>query len=175
MGQARDIATCRRCRETKRRCDQAKPSCSRCDHAQAQCMYDDSRSDSSNSPRSSSNDTSGTASTQSTPMDTTPCRVTKKRNRACLSCTRCHRLKVKCDKQRPCGRCAKSGFMNTCEFTHTAKQSPERSSSSSLVLANEDPEFIVASWFLRKRASGYYRALLSGVSEPFSTYTDMQC
>jgi hypothetical protein len=163
MRQAREIATCRRCRDAKRKCDQAKPNCSRCDHTGGQCVYEDDRSDNSHSPWSSVNSTIATASTVSTPTDTIPCRVTKKRNRACLSCTRCHRLKVKCDKQKPCGRCTRSGFMDTCEFSRASKQ-PLGRGSSSLVLADEDPEFIVATWFLRRRASGYNRALLNGVS-----------
>ena len=29
-------------------------------------------------------------------------KITKKRDRATLSCMRCHRLKVKCDKSQPC-------------------------------------------------------------------------
>ncbi len=40
----------------------------------------------------------------------------KKRARLCLSCIRCHRLKVKCDKGKPCSRCVKAGLDNDCSY-----------------------------------------------------------
>jgi hypothetical protein len=168
MTQAREVATCMRCRGAKRKCDQARPNCSRCDHAQARCTYEDDRRESSSSPWSFQDITSATASSRSTPTDTslnsTTYRITKKRNRACLSCVRCHRLKIKCDKKQPCGRCSRSGFMDTCKYSHIAKR-PLEQSPASIVLTGEDPESIVAAWFLRKRSSGYNRALLDCVSQ----------
>ncbi|CAG8681355.1 10613_t:CDS:2 [Funneliformis mosseae] len=31
------------------------------------------------------------------------------------ACSRCRRIKKRCDRQRPCGRCVKSNFANACE------------------------------------------------------------
>ncbi|KAF2734369.1 hypothetical protein EJ04DRAFT_466897, partial [Polyplosphaeria fusca] len=86
----------------------------------------------------------------------------KRRDRACFSCTRCHRLKVKCDKKRPsCGRCAKSGFCTSCIYTHqVASTDPPTSPASPFVLAGEDPDNVVASWLLRKRSSSHWRSLM---------------
>lgn len=45
-------------------------------------------------------------------------RVVRKRKRNCLSCLRCHRLKVKCDKELPCGRCKSSGNGRECYYSY---------------------------------------------------------
>jgi hypothetical protein len=45
-------------------------------------------------------------------------RVVRKRKRNCLSCLRCHRLKVKCDKELPCGRCKSSGKGRECYYSY---------------------------------------------------------
>ncbi|KYK60802.1 C6 transcription factor [Drechmeria coniospora] len=45
-------------------------------------------------------------------------RVVRKRKRNCLSCLRCHRLKVKCDKELPCGRCVASGNGRECYYSY---------------------------------------------------------
>ena len=45
-------------------------------------------------------------------------RVVRKRKRNCLSCLRCHRLKVKCDKELPCGRCKASGNGPDCYYSY---------------------------------------------------------
>ncbi|KAK2616946.1 hypothetical protein QQS21_000035 [Conoideocrella luteorostrata] len=43
-------------------------------------------------------------------------RIVRKRKRNCLSCLRCHRLKVKCDKELPCGRCKSTGNARECYY-----------------------------------------------------------
>ncbi|KAF4120654.1 Fungal trans [Geosmithia morbida] len=45
-------------------------------------------------------------------------RVVRKRKRNCSSCLRCHRLKVKCDKELPCGRCKSSGNGRECYYSY---------------------------------------------------------
>ena len=45
-------------------------------------------------------------------------RIIRKRKRNCLSCLRCHRLKVKCDKELPCGRCKSSGQGRECYYSY---------------------------------------------------------
>lgn len=45
-------------------------------------------------------------------------KVIRKRKRNCLNCLRCHRLKVKCDKELPCGRCKTSGNGRECYYSY---------------------------------------------------------
>lgn len=41
---------------------------------------------------------------------------TRRRQRAILSCERCHRLRVKCDRGKPCSRCKSSNKEETCYY-----------------------------------------------------------
>ncbi|CAG9944501.1 unnamed protein product [Clonostachys rosea f. rosea IK726] len=52
------------------------------------------------------------------PAPVKPPKVVRKRKRNCLSCLRCHRLKVKCDKELPCGRCKSSGNGRECYYSY---------------------------------------------------------
>src|SRR5262245_53218108 len=111
----REVQTCIRCRDTKRRCDKTKPECGRCRQAGLPCHYYTLHTPSPDVEGSSPS----TESISSVPSEPPLEKVVKRRNRACLSCTRCHRLKVKCDKKQPsCGRCARSGYGKTCAYTH---------------------------------------------------------
>jgi hypothetical protein len=98
-------------------------------------------------------------------------RATRKRNRARLSCTRCHRLKVKCDRREPyCNRCALSGFAKTCIYTHRAHkitETPEPEKPQ--VPEGEVSEEFVTGWFMRQRVSRHWGALLCKVSEPLAS------
>ena len=62
------------------------------------------------------------ASVDPVPSDVDPSvpseRIVRKRKRNCLSCLRCHRLKVKCDKELPCGRCKSSGNGRECYYNY---------------------------------------------------------
>ena len=198
MPHMREVKTCDRCRQFKRRCDLLKPSCTRCLQAGVQCSFDTaaavaaavaassstaastpaSAPVSATTPTTSSVLTSAstaaypptpkieplsqtgpyvypsyTSSTSPiTPQDApvTPGsiesdpgvtefstdniplptrrrtnsnqvliqRVVRKRKRNCLSCLRCHRLKVKCDKELPCGRCKSSGNGGDCYYSY---------------------------------------------------------
>ena len=171
MKQAREVLTCSRCRQSKRRCDKAKPSCTRCDRGGQQCVYDEDQNTERDELSTTSRDVS--LSLCSTPATTppTPARKVRKRNRACLSCIRCHRLKVKCDQREPCARCLRSGVQVDCTYTHPPRplsQAPEpleqqQKQSISFALPVDDPEFVVATWFLRKRASTHFKAILDRV------------
>lgn len=171
MTQGREVATCTRCRQSTRRCDKANPKCTRCEHAGVQCTYGEDHKDSRFSSNSSS-ETQDATSTAAPPTPVAQRQGVKRRNRACLSCTRCHRLKVKCDQMQPCSRCCRSGAEVTCTYTHATKppqQRPEQPCDKShptvpFALTGEDPEFVVATWYLRKRGSTHYRAILNRVS-----------
>ncbi|KAF2113517.1 hypothetical protein BDV96DRAFT_113214 [Lophiotrema nucula] len=181
---AREIHTCIRCRESKRQCDKLKPFCSRCLRAGASCSYESAST--SSEPRYGSRqalsktytDSSSTSSQlsiadlaalpalaiESQTTQTTNgnrARVIRRRERATLSCTRCHRLKVKCDKKLPCDRCTRSDYDDTCNYTHKPEQS-YRTKGSSLPFApaEDEPEEIVVTWFLRRRGSSHWKALL---------------
>jgi hypothetical protein len=172
--QIREVQTCLRCRESKRRCDKTKPTCSRCHQAGVLCVYDlthgnavakatnSSVSDQISNLDLLSLDALPTAPSESHGHE----RIVKRRDRACLSCTRCHRLKVKCDKKHPCcSRCGRTGFGRTCIYTHKAQtQSESQSSTSPVVLAGENAETVVATWFLRRRGYSHWRALITRVN-----------
>jgi hypothetical protein len=171
MKQAREVLTCSRCRQSKRRCDKAKPSCTRCERGGQQCVYDEDQNTERDELSTTSRDVSSTP--YSTPATTppTPARKVRKRNQACLSCIRCHRLKVKCDQREPCARCLRSGVQIDCTYTHPPRRisqahgphEQQQKQEISLALPADDPEFVVATWFLRKRASTHFKAILNRV------------
>ena len=164
----REIQTCIRCKNSKRRCDKTKPSCSRCQRANQTCEYPSSSSssrskDPSVEPTSGSGLLTPSISAHDSPEEEAPVpqRVIRKRDRATLSCTRCHRLKVKCDKRQPCcGRCARLGHGRDCAYTHKVQTPPAKGPYLS---RNDDAGTIVNLWFIRKRGSSHWRALLSRV------------
>ncbi|KAF2193840.1 N-terminal binuclear Zn cluster-containing protein [Zopfia rhizophila CBS 207.26] len=192
MQQKRQIRACNRCRQFKRRCDKMKPNCSNCRRAGVACSLDNSVSTSETD--SSENHSACPVEDQSGQLSVadraqTPGlsikragvgnygeganmkasvpiaqRVIKRRDRACLSCSRCHRLKVKCDKQQPCSRCHLSGYDSTCSYTHKIQTTKQKSCPTSpFTLAGEDAEVIVTTWFWRHRGSSHWRALLSRI------------
>jgi hypothetical protein len=162
----REVGTCARCRDSKRRCNKAKPSCARCMHACVPCYYDKQQKNGAppsvmDAARTPSSDMPLTPSTTSSAPtdekhDTGLERTIKRRDRACLSCMRCHRLKVKCDRKHPCcSRCASSGHGRTCIYTHKVQlDQPVRT----VALTDEKPDF------LGKRGPSHWRALLWRVS-----------
>jgi len=178
MISVREITTCSRCRQSKRKCDKAKPSCTRCERGGVQCTYDEDHQE----DQVLSQEANGGSDPQyPTPVTTPPTSIqrVRKRNRACLSCVRCHRLKIKCDQKEPCSRCSRSRVQ--CTYTDKPKPPQDRSAQPPrpsevgpeepyrqevpFALTEDDPEFVVATWFLRKRGSTHYRAILNRVSD----------
>ena len=159
MTHARDVQTCTRCRSAKRQCDKLRPACSRCNKAKANCIYE---AQAPETPPLGAIDCSEEAFNSRSASSSPHSRV-KRRARACFSCTRCHRLKIKCDRRSPCSRCARSGYETTCLYTHRVKIA-EKTVVPSSVFSLEDPEFVVATWFLRRRSYSHFRALLDRVS-----------
>lgn len=49
----------------------------------------------------------------------------RKRNRKCISCLRCHRLKVRCDRKSPCTRCTTSRRPIKCIYENTSENQDE--------------------------------------------------
>ncbi|RFU80387.1 n-terminal binuclear zn cluster-containing [Trichoderma arundinaceum] len=91
-------------------------------------------------------------------------KVIKRRQRAHLSCTRCHRLKVRCDKELPCSRCRRSGWGHQCTYTHRAENDSSASDAApdtAFALTVEDPKNIFTSWHTRRRGATHWKALVS--------------
>ncbi|KAF1979565.1 hypothetical protein BU23DRAFT_100791 [Bimuria novae-zelandiae CBS 107.79] len=178
----REIQTCSHCKDSKRRCDKLKPSCSRCQRGGQVCIYPSPPTEEKEILEESENldglltpSTSGPCSPLRKDHD--PERVVKKRDRATLSCTRCHRLKVKCDKRQPCcSRCQKLGHDGDCTYTYKVQPPP---ATGSFVNDGDDAETVVSLWFLQKRGSSHWKALLtrleflSGLGEPTFQWLSM--
>lgn len=98
-------------------------------------------------------------------------RIIRKRKRNCLSCLRCHRLKVKCDKELPCGRCRSSGNGRECYYSYNKGPNggkfpcPTAPMSSS----GDDSKSAIARWQVshKVRGSSHWRDLMAKVSHLF--------
>ncbi|KAI5461710.1 hypothetical protein BGZ63DRAFT_355906 [Mariannaea sp. PMI_226] len=185
MPHMREVKTCDRCRHFKRRCDLIKPSCSRC------LLADDSRNslDPSNggliSPTTSIespeplNPPSGPGETggifDSPPEPVAPPsgpRVIRKRKRNCLSCLRCHRLKVKCDKELPCGRCKSSGNGRECYYTYNKGPNGGKFPCPTAPISStgDDSKSAIATWQVshKVRGSSHWRDLMAKIGAHIS-------
>jgi len=184
MAPAREIRTCDRCRRLKQRCDQLKPTCSRCTHVRAQCSWDGGKRgfDGDDDPQEGASlqvpgatgtgqltppDSSDTASHTSLPADDRP---TRKRQRTWLSCDRCHRLKVKCDKQLPCARCTQSRRDHECQYSDRAQDTGLTSVSHGHMcthywtISGKMFREVLRSWKENHGGSSHWRDLESRVS-----------
>jgi hypothetical protein len=171
----REIRTCDRCRRLKQRCDQLKPTCSRCQHVRAQCSWEGGKRaiDGEEEQGGAILQVPGATETgQITPPDSVSAddRPIRKRQRTCLSCDRCHRLKVKCDKQLPCARCTTSGREHECQYSDKAQATGLTSVShghmcthSWKVSGNMFRE-VLRTWKEKQGGSSHWRDLESRVS-----------
>ncbi|KAG8410916.1 hypothetical protein J3458_016482 [Metarhizium acridum] len=187
---SRQTKSCTRCRQQKVRCDRVSPRCSRCASSKASCSFSQQPCASLSpppppwTPSASTESQDLFLSLSSSPSllleEPHGCQIEpepaypspdgggdikvkrKKRRRACLSCVRCHRLKVKCDKKEPCTRCRISGWGKQCEYTHRVEPSSE--AASLYVLTEEDPQVALATWHSRHRGLSHWRSLLSKAS-----------
>lgn len=192
MPNIRQIKTCSRCRLLKLRCDRIKPACERCVQAEVSCSFlhdcspqpvakadhhmkqDSTRSslEQSSSPGDESAPSSDIVTVQQI------LKTVKRRKRANLSCTRCHRLKVRCDKKLPCSRCRGSGWGQQCTYTHRVESDPSVSDASQETLcaaAHEDPKHIYTSWMTRRRGATHWKTLVSRVRNYASIKSEASC
>ncbi|KEY66262.1 hypothetical protein S7711_09188 [Stachybotrys chartarum IBT 7711] len=207
MPHMREVRTCDRCRQFKRRCDLTKPSCSRCVQAGVRCSYSVagapsktvrciastsspaqeasaptpssvgliSPSDSTESPEPYLIAASLTQDLGPATQDTGPGpaalataqRIVRKRKRNCLSCLRCHRLKVKCDKDLPCGRCKGSGNGRECYYSYNKGPNSGKFPCPTAPIAqsgdNAEPE--LATWHTSHKVRGatHWRDLMTRI------------
>jgi hypothetical protein len=85
-----------------------------------------------------------------------------RRNRARISCERCHRLKVKCNRQLPCDRCEKSAQAETCTYSRDTQD----------IVTTTDGTFSVSTkqykhdwWWNKTRGETHWRILIKQVEE----------
>lgn len=93
-------------------------------------------------------------------------RVIRKRKRNCLSCLRCHRLKVKCDKELPCGRCKSSGNGRECYYSYNKGRNEGKFPCPTAPTGtNEDESTLLAPWQVQHkvRGSSHWRDLMAKV------------
>ncbi|KAL3456541.1 hypothetical protein BJX64DRAFT_281298 [Aspergillus heterothallicus] len=97
---------CEPCRASKVGCDKARPQCIRCLRRGQPCSYTKSKSQ----PRA-----------RRPPQHKSERKCKKDasldlRLGIPIACVRCRRLKVRCDRKDPCGRCVRSDRGHECEF-----------------------------------------------------------
>ncbi|KAK5993894.1 hypothetical protein PT974_07331 [Cladobotryum mycophilum] len=94
-------------------------------------------------------------------------RIIRKRKRNCLSCLRCHRLKVKCDKELPCGRCKSSGNGRECYYTYNKGPNGGKFPCPSAPTSNkvEETKTVLATWQVQHkvRGSSHWRDLMTKI------------
>lgn len=194
MAHKREIKTCNRCRLLKLRCDRTKPSCQRCAEAHLGCTFSQQPSSTSITDTQSSTSSTGTSAPMSASLDnSSPTQPTsmsneghnrghdiskdnpaagsdsvKKRQRAHLSCARCRRLKVKCNKDLPCSRCRASGWGRNCAYNHRA-YTEKLSSEPSVQDMGEAPDKTLGLWHSQPRSRTHWKQLISAVSTQSST------
>lgn len=66
-----------------------------------------------------------------------PARI-QKRNRRVFVCIPCHQRKLKCDKGRPCSRCARAGSADECLYQPLTSSRKSRQGSAGSAPEHED-------------------------------------
>lgn len=180
---AREVRTCSRCRLLKLRCDRLKPSCQRCTRANVTCSL--GACSPTDEPSTGLLDLATEALPRSDAEASLPSipglehqshlenksdvnreqesGVVKQRQRAQLSCIRCHRLKVRCDRDLPCSRCRMSGWGKFCEYRYRVETaSPSLDADAPKI--GPDLDGRIKSWHAQRRGATHWGGLLSAVS-----------
>lgn len=158
----REIRTCNRCRQLKLRCDRTRPSCQRCTEASVSCSFRIASSTPMPDDVAVHVEDHGGASPGKRP------RTVRGRQRAHLSCLRCFRLKVKCDKELPCSRCRLTGWAKHCAYNYRVESnstSPALLPPAPLVTGH-DADYLINSWHAHRRGATHWEELLSQVRIP---------
>ncbi|GAB1318347.1 hypothetical protein MFIFM68171_08557 [Madurella fahalii] len=185
MTRTRPVNACENCRRRKQSCDRAKPVCGRCRQTGTVCSFNLEVAEPGNSgstiltPSTSNLNPVDSPTQQTRPTsasspggseqigsEQTLARALtkkKKRNRACLSCVRCHRHKVKCDKKFPCSRCKSTGFADHCSYTHRSVENSPLQDFSFFTCSGEDPSIAAITWHSHHRGSSHWKAPLQRI------------
>ncbi|EEU41228.1 uncharacterized protein NECHADRAFT_83430 [Fusarium vanettenii 77-13-4] len=94
-------------------------------------------------------------------------RVVRKRKRNCLSCLRCHRLKVKCDKELPCGRCKSSGNGRDCYYSFNKGPNGGKFPCPTAPVKGDESKGQQAAWQIQHkvRGSSHWRDLMTKIGK----------
>ncbi|GJN85303.1 hypothetical protein PLIIFM63780_008869 [Purpureocillium lilacinum] len=102
-------------------------------------------------------------------------RIVRKRKRNCLSCLRCHRLKVKCDKELPCGRCKASGNGRECYYSYNKGPNGGKfpCPTAPVPSSKDEKKPQMATWQVqhRVRGSSHWRELMTKIGSLASSAT----
>ncbi|KAL2835831.1 hypothetical protein BJY01DRAFT_252337 [Aspergillus pseudoustus] len=178
----RQIRACERCRALKVRCDTQRPTCGRCSKTGAGCAFppeavpqeeDAMTGDAGQElafnvlalspPRQDDDDAFPfTCPAAFGPSQCVQC-PTQKRVRIPISCARCRRLKVRCDRSHPCSRCIRA--KSAC--TYSRKEGTPHSSETSDV--QFDPATRIAQWNEKFRSDAHWIRLAFEIKESLTS------
>ena len=85
------------------------------------------------------------------------------RNRGTVSCSRCRKLKVRCDRQKPCARCIKFGKENYCSYQQFLNEKDAKQTTSLESLRTGVPNFVDANRPKGQRNPGHWSNLVEAV------------
>lgn len=160
MAQDRSSSACLRCRRQKVACNKASPCCLRCVRARVMCEYNKPKHD---SPKPAK--ILDFASDPNWYLVQQPVKIKLKRDRAVLSCIRCRKQKLRCDRNLPCGTCLKHRKGSQCAYADaTPSSTPPSTSGSDMSAEGVSIKFIDASWHTRLRNDTHWNNLLDRVS-----------
>lgn len=108
--------------------------------------------DHSLSEKGSGNESSGSLST-----------LVMRRRRAQLSCVRCHRLKVGCDRKQPFTRCGRAGWGRQCTYNHRVESGAAANDQAGDV--GDDTAHTLSAWHAHRHGPSHWKILVSTVSE----------
>ena len=100
-----------------------------------------------------------------TTLDISQRSLPPERNRGALTCNRCRKLKVRCDRERPCGRCLKFERDVYCSYGEKAVwDRPASSPAISESTGTTGTDFFNTSWAKKHRYTGHWTSLLHVVA-----------
>lgn len=105
----------------------------------------------------------------SDPMDdlsnnsTLPEKPRLRRERAILSCLRCRRHKVRCDRRSPCGRCQKLNKRDQCVYPSSMHDATPMSLEDERIFKHIATAFVDLKWDKRFRNGTHWAGLLRDV------------
>lgn len=168
----RPISACLRCRGAKLGCDKSKPQCQRCVRLGTHCTYS-SQTRSPERGRPNDNIVPDAACPQSPekpdhgassawPPERQLPHIPARRDRAIISCVRCRKHKVRCDRNAPCDRCTRLNKGSECvyfEGNSTKSSSIPVDQTKTIATTYVDEQ-----WHNRFRTPAHWTTLLNEVS-----------
>lgn len=184
---AQTVLACQRCRQSKLGCDKQRPSCGRCVNAGVFCKYLCNRSEQAESyisPVPSQEEGDRTVQDNEHEGEELPTsrikatvdknsRPVQRRRRVAVSCIRCRRSKVLCDRKRPCGRCAKSKSDCAYERVQNGIYRYDKQALGESNIKKLDFEALHAQWKAKYRTDIHWVSLSRDVSRKQPTFPQL--